>query len=65
MCRYGQAGGPRPDGFQGNPPQPAVADPVPWIASFDNDPAKTGEPGFWPINIVLGNAQVGGRGRGG
>lgn len=24
----------------------------PWIASYTDDPAKAGQPGFWPINIV-------------
>jgi hypothetical protein len=32
--------------------------PAPWIASFVNDPAKDGKPGFWPINIDLGNSDV-------
>lgn len=24
---------------------------MPWISSYDDDPSKIGQPGFWPINI--------------
>lgn len=30
----------------------------PWIHAFTDDPAKTGQPGFWPIDITYASAPV-------
>ena len=55
---FGSTSGPTYSPTLTNPPTDIIGkvDYSPWILSYTADPAKSGEPGFWPTNIVTGVA---------